>query len=112
MMKASEVTAMTVRLATLLALAPSILAACGSSNECPEPIYDGKASDEARLTMIDGEKIVRVGDPMASTMIDPTRGQTYSMSAPPPLFRWSSPLVASLEPAFRKPRERTIVDRL
>lgn len=69
------------------------LTACSGST-CPEPFYDGKASDEVGRTMRDGEARATKDDGKAVTMFLPIEGQKIP-TATPPTFKWSSPLSAS-----------------
>ena len=60
-----------------LCLGAALLAAgCGSP--CPEPYYDGAASDEAWRTMQDGEAKVTANDAKAVTLSFPVEGEKIS----------------------------------
>jgi hypothetical protein len=63
--------------------------------ECGEPLYGGRATDEAWRAMVDAQK-----KPMdasrAVTLVSPEPGQTYAADAAPPRWSWTSPLRASL----------------
>jgi hypothetical protein len=75
-----------------------LTAGCGKDEEprCGEPLYGGSASDEAWRTMVDAQS--RPTDASrAVTLMSPTEGETFTASAAPPRFSWTSPLRASLE---------------
>lgn len=67
--------------------------ACGG--KCPEPQYEGKASDEAHLTMVDAESRA-TADAMKAPVLTTTDGAQLP-GDPAPTFRWSSS-IASLSP--------------
>ena len=81
-------------LAALLMVAA--LTGCGGGS-CPEPFYDGKASDEAWRTMLDAEARATKDDSKAVTLFLPTEGQQLP-KANSPTFTWSTPLTASRRP--------------
>lgn len=104
-----------LRTSTALCALGAVLAApgvtaCSTSDEpsCGDPAYDGSASDEAWLTMIDGEAIVKLGDARAPVIESPAEGATLSLSGPPIELRWTSSLSAALSPrrSPRTPAER------
>ena len=72
-----------------------VVAACGP--KCPEPQYEGRASDEAWLTMIDAEARATADD-MKAPVLQLTEGMQLPAS-PVPTFRWTSTL-ASSTPSF------------
>ena len=71
-----------------------LLGGCGSP--CPEPYYDGAASDEAWRTMQDGEARATVNDAKAVKLSFPVEGEKLSAAGQVPLFKWTTPLMASL----------------
>src|SRR5438105_860664 len=76
--------------------------ACGS--KCSDPQYEGKASDEAYLTMQDGEARA-TADAMKAPQLQLTDG-TALPASPVPTFRWTSTLTASALPRPRVVPER------
>jgi hypothetical protein len=72
--------------------------ACDSSSECGEPLYVGKASDEAWRALVD-VKQRPANSSMAVTLVSPTEGELYATDAAPPRWEWTSPLSASLDRA-------------
>lgn len=79
-------------------LALSVLCGLGAcSNKCPEPVYEGKASDEAYLSVLDAESRAQVDPSKAAVFSAPTVGQHFA-SAEPPTLRWSSALMARRAP--------------
>ena len=77
-----------------------LLAACSGGSTCPEPFYDGKGSDEAWRTMLDGESRATKDDTKAVTFFLPTDGQQLPKDNPP-TFKWSTPLTASLKSTLK-----------
>lgn len=75
----------------LLVTVSLALAAC--QPKCPEPQYEGKASDEAWLTMIDGEDRA-TADAMKGPQLGTADGAALPAS-PAPTFQWSSTLISS-----------------
>ena len=69
--------------------------ACDRTSECGEPLYAGKASDEAWRAMVDA-KLRPADSSRAVTLLAPTEGELYPASATPPRWEWTSPLRASL----------------
>jgi len=65
--------------------------ACGQ--KCPEPQYEGRASDEAYLTMQDAEARA-TADAAKAPQLTLTEGMQLP-GDPPPTFRWSSTLAMS-----------------
>lgn len=64
--------------------------------DCGEPLYAGGATDEAWRTLVDAQS--RPEDSSrAVTLVSPESGQTYAPNATAPLWRWTSPLRASLQ---------------
>ncbi|HEX8537212.1 MAG TPA: hypothetical protein VF664_07085 [Cystobacter sp.] len=82
-------------LATTLALAAS---ACGeqptdTTPECAEPIYAGKATDEAWHALVDVRD--RPLDTSGAVHVaSPTEGQEYAVGSPPPTWEWSLPVTS------------------
>jgi hypothetical protein len=70
--------------------------ACDSSSECAEPLYIGKASDEAWRALVD-VKQRPANSSMAVHLVSPTEGELYASDAAPPRWEWTSPLRASLD---------------
>jgi len=70
--------------------------ACDSSSECGEPLYAGKASDEAWRALVD-VKQRPANSSMAVNLVSPTEGELYATDAAPPRWEWTSPLRASLD---------------
>jgi hypothetical protein len=71
-----------------------LLAACDTTDPCGEPTYGGKASDEAWLTILDGERSVKLDDAKAAQVTVPTEGQVFYAAAGAPKITWTSPLQA------------------
>jgi hypothetical protein len=81
--------------ACVAALALS-LSACADDSECGEPLYAGKATDEAWRAMVDAR--TKAADASrAVTLLSPTEGEVYTANAAPPRWEWTSPLRASLQ---------------
>ncbi|MBL8953644.1 MAG: hypothetical protein JNK82_22910 [Myxococcaceae bacterium] len=87
----------------LVAIVAVSAAACSGGTKCPEPQYEGVASDEAYLSLIDGEARA-TADAMKGPVFTLTDGMELSAD-PPPTFRWSSTLALSKPgaPGPRKP---------
>src|SRR5688572_17224604 len=68
-----------------------LLAAC--PGKCPEPQYEGKASDEAWFSLIDGEASA-TADAMKAPVLDVADGAQLP-SMPINTFRWTSTLMVS-----------------
>jgi hypothetical protein len=79
--------------ALVLTLAVAALAGC-SGGSCPDPFYDGKASDEVWRTLLDAESRAKADDAKAVTLFFPSAGEKIP-SANPPTFNWSTPLTAA-----------------
>jgi hypothetical protein len=79
------------------------LLACGCGNKCPEPQYEGKASDEAYLTMVDAEQRA-TADGMKAAQLQLADGAVLP-SDTLPTFTWTSTL-ASASPRFLGPPPR------
>ncbi|MBX5482483.1 MAG: hypothetical protein IRZ16_11705 [Myxococcaceae bacterium] len=82
--------------AALVLVAP-LVAGCPGGDTCGEPIYGPGSTDEAWLTMVDGEKSVKVDDDNAATITQPTEGAQIPADGPAPLIQWTSPLSAARE---------------
>lgn len=74
-----------------------LLTAC--PGKCPEPQYEGKATDEAYLSMVDAESRA-TADAMKAPQLQVTEGMQFP-SSPVPTFRWTSTLTASATPPPR-----------
>lgn len=85
------------------ALTVAVLTACPGPT-CPEPFYDGKASDEAWRTLADGEARAKQDDAKAVKLFAPTEGASFS-GASAPTFNWTTPLTA----AARSPAQRPAI---
>ncbi|CAM3738145.1 hypothetical protein G4177_01270 [Corallococcus sp. ZKHCc1 1396] len=77
------------------------LTACSGDDEdpkpeCGEPLYAGGATDEAWRTLVDARSRPQDSS-RAVTLLSPEAGQTYVTSEAAPLWRWTSPLRASLQ---------------
>ena len=90
------------------------LSACEGTDEvplvtpCGEPLYAGGATDEAWRTMEDAKNQPQDSS-RAVTLTSPEPGQSYFTDQAAPLWRWTSPLRASLEhpvPPMREVRPR------
>jgi hypothetical protein len=82
--------------ACVAALTLATSACDSSSSECGEPLYAGKATDEAWRAMVDARS--RPADSSrAVTLLSPTEGEVYLADATPPRWEWTSPLRASLQ---------------
>jgi len=82
--------------ACVAALALSLSACDSGSSECGEPLYGGKATDEAWRAMVDA-RAKAPDSSRAVTLLSPTEGEVYSANAAPPRWEWTSPLSASLQ---------------
>ncbi|WP_370639898.1 hypothetical protein [Corallococcus sp. AS-1-12] len=97
---------MTMKLKTSLtwstaAVALLALSACDGdtepqATECEEPLYAGGATDEAWRTLVDARN-QPLDSSRAVTLTSPEPGQAYGTDLSAPLWRWTSPLRASLE---------------
>lgn len=83
-----------------LLLASVLLAACATT-ECPEPRYDGKASDEAWRSVLDAEKRARFDAAKSPHFTTPTAGATIPAS-PEPVLRWNSAIAQVSRPSGAK----------
>lgn len=90
---------------SILLASSLLLTACSGGSPCPEPLYDGKASDEAWRTMLDGESRATKNDAKVVTFSLPTEGMQLP-NAMPATFKWTTPLTASLTPAPAGPSRR------
>ena len=82
-----------------LALATSACQPPQTATACPEPLYGGKATDEAWLGMVDAR--ARPLDTSGSVLlVSPAEGQTYAANAPPPTWTWAIPEASRLAPAI------------
>ena len=85
-------------LACLTALA---LCACGKGTTtpvtCDEPLYGGRATDEAWHTMVDAQD-KPTDTSGAVTLVSPTPGQVYDANAPAPDWTWTTPLTSLQRP--------------
>jgi hypothetical protein len=72
-----------------------LLAACGKAT-CPPVQYEGRASDEAYLTMVDAQERA-FPDPSPAPAMKFADGTAFA-AAPPPSIEWSSSLTAALTP--------------
>ena len=70
---------------TLSACAPET----SSEPECAEPLYAGKATDEAWRAMVDARKKPQDSS-RAVTLVSPSEGEVYPADATPPVWQWSS----------------------
>lgn len=77
-----------------LALATS---ACDkdTASQCDEPLYAGKATDEAWHALVDVQSRP-IDSSRAVNLLSPSEGQVYAADATPPTWEWTSPLRASL----------------
>ncbi|WP_223641356.1 hypothetical protein [Corallococcus sp. EGB] len=84
------------------AVALLALSACNDDDNkpqdtgCGEPLYAGAATDEAWRTLEDARN-QPVDSSRAVTLVSPESGQTYFTDQAAPLWKWTSPLRASLE---------------
>ncbi len=91
------------------AVALLALSACSDDDApqataCDEPLYAGGATDEAWRTLEDARN-QPVDSSRAVTLVSPEPGQSYFTDQSAPLWRWTSPLRASLErPGRTSPR--------
>lgn len=69
-------------------------AAAGCSAQCSEPTYGGTATDEAWLSLQDALERATVDDARASRLVAPASGAPLSIGSSPPVFTWTSGLVA------------------
>lgn len=85
---------------TLACAAALALTACGKQTTpvtCDEPLYGGKATDEAWQTMVDADS-KPTDSSRAVTLTSPTPGQVYDANAPAPTWSWTLPLSALQRP--------------
>jgi hypothetical protein len=71
----------------------SILALASGCDICVEPAYEGKATDEALLSLLDVEKDAAADDTKAGLVFAPTGEASVGGSAP--TFEWTTGLSAS-----------------
>ncbi|XXF77717.1 hypothetical protein P2318_32410 [Myxococcaceae bacterium GXIMD 01537] len=72
---------------------------CGEeTTECGEPLYGGRATDEAWRAMVDARKKPVTAE-RAVTLQSPEPGQTYAADAAPPRWTWAQPSAALQHPA-------------
>jgi hypothetical protein len=83
----------------LIAVVVPTLFACPS--RCPDPQYEGKASDEAYLTMVDAESRA-TADAMMAPQLQLTDGMQFPMN-PVPTWFWTSTLTASVDRPLPQP---------
>ena len=88
---------------SLLFAAALAIAGC-KPPECAEPIYEGKASDEAYLSILDAESRATKDDSKATIFTSPTAGQSFT-ATDSPVFGWTSGLMALAPPPRRAPAE-------
>ena len=89
---------------TALIVTALTLAGC-QKVQCPEPLYEGKASDEAYLSLLDAEARATRDDSKATIFSKPTDGQQFAANDTP-IFAWTSGLMA-VAPKPLLPREPT-----
>ena len=88
-----------------------VLALIGCGSNCPDPFYDGAASDEAWRTMQDAEVRAVANDAKAVHLFFPTEGEKLNGAGAAPTFKWTSPLIASrLTPPG--PRQQSMLSRV
>ena len=71
-------------------------AACSddaATDPCGEPVYAGRATDEAWHVMLDGYDLATSGSD-AATLTSPAASAVVSASGPVPTFAWDSPIAA------------------
>jgi hypothetical protein len=78
-----------------LLVLPVLLAACGRT-PCPGVQYEGRATDEAYLSMEDAEERA-VPDPSPAPSMQFADGMSFAAS-PPPTLKWTSTLSAARLP--------------
>jgi hypothetical protein len=93
------------------ALGFSVVVLFGCGAQCPEPIYEGGAQDEAFRAIADAEKQSPNDASKAVTILDPSAGEQLSRAATPPTFRWYSPIRAAEAPVRRSAPRRGLWDR-
>ena len=77
-------------------IAIAAVACCACGPKCPEPQYEGRASDEAYLTMVDAEARA-TADGMKAPSLQITDGMQFS-KATIPTFTWTSTLASASPP--------------
>jgi hypothetical protein len=90
----------------------TLMALLGCGTKCPEPYYDGSASDEAWRTMQDGEARATVDDSKAVKLFFPLEGAQLSGGGAAVTFKWSSPLTAARERSAPTPMHASTLSRL
>jgi hypothetical protein len=87
----------------LLAALVFALAGCGDDEDggCPEPVYDGDASDEAWRTMVDGDDLAEVGDANAPVLTTPAEDADVSAVDDGLTISWDSAIARVQPPADR-----------
>jgi hypothetical protein len=83
--------------ACVAALALSLSACDSGDAECAEPLYAGKATDEAWRALVDARAAKGPDNSRAVTFLTPSSGALYSADIAPPRWEWTSPLHASLQ---------------
>lgn len=76
------------------------LTACDAKDPCSEPLYAGKASDEAWRTLVDAEKQVAIGHARAPVIVEPSEGHVFAADVTPK-FSWTSPLRTAENPVVK-----------
>jgi hypothetical protein len=91
---------------TVLAACALFLAAC---DVCVEPAYEGKATDEAYLSLVDVEKTATADDSKAGLVFAPTGSVTLATA---PTFEWTSGLTAHAAPKRLSPARPSLINEL
>jgi len=89
-------------------LALLVLSGCDGDDDsgCPEPVYEGDASDEAWRTMVDGDDLAQVGSANAPDVTAPAEGAEVSAAADGLPISWDSAIARISLPARRPIRTR------
>jgi|CXWL01.1.fsa_nt_gi hypothetical protein len=75
------------------------LCAAGCGPKCPQPFYDGEATDEVWAVLADAKGRANLDDAKAAQIKTPMRGATVSVAGAKPAFGWTSSLSAQRENA-------------
>jgi hypothetical protein len=90
---------------SLACLAALALTACSkeTATACDEPLYGGKATDEAWHSMVDASS-KPTDSSRAVTVTSPTPGQVYAATDPAPAWAWTLPQATLRRPGALTPR--------
>lgn len=81
-----------------LAASLGLLGGTFACDLCPEPTYAERATDEAYQELLLAAKGATADDALAAQVFSPASGSQAQLSAEPPVFEWTSGLLARAEP--------------